>query len=305
MKWILSVLIVIYFVSCSPDRDKPPPPAPPTDSLGGWQKIPTSITSALDIVFVNPAKGYLAGRGLYESLDSGKTWKLLQSVANGNVTTINFMNSQNGYFVGDNYGFTINSGNNWTTLNTSNGAIDVYFTSTTVGCKAGTNGIDRTVDTGRTWTRVLSQPMSSLNFVDANNGWAGGSNKIFKTENGGVTWVETHTGTYGDVYAIQFTNANNGWFVGLGDNAIYKTTNAGNNWQRIPIAGSPYDLHFINDNLGYVVTAGGTILKTTNGGNSWTQDAKVVGGVFIEVFFLDANHGWAVTLNGTVLRWKR
>jgi|GEM_PF-5192340 len=307
MKWIITLLTSCTFLfSCGKGGTEVVTQPAPTDSLGGWQKITPNIGKALDIVFVSAAKGYIANSsGLYQSSDSGKTWAFMPGVGNGSISTINFMNPQNGYFVGNRYGFTTNSGTNWTTLNTNSSGMDVFFTNTNTGCLAGYNGIERTTDTGRTWIRVLNEIASSIYFPDANNGWAGGRNKIFKTTNGGMNWTPNYADQFGEVMAIQFVSLNNGWFTGMGNNAVYRTTDGGSNWQRVAINGSAYDLHFIDNSLGYVVTRQGRILKSTDGGNTWLQDAKLVDSDFIEVFFLDANHGWAVTTSGTLMRWKR
>ena len=84
-----------------------------------------------------------------------------------------------------------------------------------------------------------------------------------------------------DIKSISFVNSNVGFAVGVsfpdygraGD--LVKTTNGGLSWQRMSIfTGYPTyqrrglnSVHFLNDNIGYIVGEISTILKTTNGGN--------------------------------------
>ena len=53
---------------------------------------------------------------------------------------------------------------------------------------------------------------------------AGGT--ILKTNNGGTTWYGQTSGVTYDLYAVCFTDSNNGYSVGL-DGTILKTTNGG------------------------------------------------------------------------------
>jgi hypothetical protein len=68
--------------------------------------------------------------------------------------------------------------------------------------------------------------LTSVNFVDANNGWISGySGTLLKTTNGGTTW-EAQSGTSNLLTDVYFTDAFNGWAVG--DNGtILHTTNGG------------------------------------------------------------------------------
>ncbi len=61
------------------------------------------------------------------------------------------------------------------------------------------------------------------------------------------------------------------------------------------------DIHFINNQEGWVVGDGGVIGHTTDGGAGWatqtnpdTQNRTLIG-----VFFLDSNNGWAVGADGS------
>jgi len=65
-----------------------------------------------------------------------------------------------------------------------------------------------------------------------------------------------------------------------------------------------HDLHFLDDNLGYM-TDGQYVLKTIDGGVTWTKEASIPRGIFYELHFMDINHGWAGGSHGTILKFTR
>ena len=77
-----------------------------------------------------------------------------------------------------------------------------------------------------------------------------------------------------NVEKVIFTNDNTGYTCGgkkSESGAIYKTTDAGNSWQKqysIP-SQCIYDIKFVNDTLGYACGENLLILKTTDGGGHW------------------------------------
>lgn len=66
------------------------------------------------------------------------------------------------------------------------------------------------------------------------------------------------------------------------------------------------DVHFVNDDTGFVTGANGTILRTTDGGATWTAmlggDASSPDEEVKDLRFLDATHGWAAKYRGKLLR---
>lgn len=138
----------------------------------------------------------------------------------------------------------------------------------------------------------------SVFFTDVNTGYiAGGfgTGKIFKTVNGGSTWLETTFPCF-QLNSVFFINSNVGWTVGA-NGSIYKTTNAGVAWT-LQTSGTTQTLnsvHFVNENAGWVVGMNSTILKTTNGGIAWfPQTFGGSGGDHLYyVRFVDVEVGYA------------
>ncbi|GHO88780.1 WD40/YVTN/BNR-like repeat-containing protein [Dictyobacter formicarum] len=101
--------------------------------------------------------------------------------------------------------------------------------------------IYNTHDGGKTWKSnpVASDITTTVSFINANQGWAVGSNNnggnIYNTNDGGKSW---HRGTQlgGDVVTIeslQFVSAGNGWAIGTtkaGTIQLYQSTDGGKSW---------------------------------------------------------------------------
>jgi photosystem II stability/assembly factor-like uncharacterized protein len=132
---------------------------------------------------------------------------------------------------------------------------------------------------------------------------------MLKTTNGGETWSELNTNTYGWFRSVNFTDANTGYTVG-DFGIILKTTNGGTNWTQ-QYGGTAHEdlksVKFVNANTGYVAGDNGTMLKTTNGGVNWVSQTppkrnKSSTADLNSVYFIDANTGWIVGANGTILK---
>jgi photosystem II stability/assembly factor-like uncharacterized protein/putative cell wall-binding protein len=148
-------------------------------------------------------------------------------------------------------------------------------------------------------------PLHSVAFVDARNGWAvGDGGTILHTSDGGATWNPQASGTDSDLNAVAFTDTDNGWAVG--SLTILHTGDGGATWsaQALPNSDS-FALNavaFTDANHGWAVGDEGAFLRTTDGGSTWTQqDPREDGHYASAVTFTDASHGWVA--NGvTILR---
>lgn len=125
-----------------------------------------------------------------------------------------------------------------------------------------------------------------------------------KTSDGGATWDTTSLPYLGfDLYRnIKFINQSTGYAETGLTSAVYKTTDAGNNWTKISINSndSLSDTYFINQNTGFIssrkriYSSGiGLYYRTTNGGNSWTELTVPAGSYrFEKACFINENTGW-------------
>ncbi|MGB7760703.1 MAG: hypothetical protein WBL61_12795 [Bryobacteraceae bacterium] len=77
------------------------------------------------------------------------------------------------------------------------------------------------------------------------------------------------------------------------------TSDSGEHWQRLPLAEMPISLFFLNENLGWMVTAKG-LWRTTEAGRDWVKLPKPPAEI-LRVAFLDEQNGWAVGAQKSIL----
>jgi len=76
--------------------------------------------------------------------------------------------------------------------------------------------------------RPASSPLYAVKFVDNLHGWCAGADTIYRTSDGGITWMPTVVSF--TPCSIAMYNNLVGWAVGYKDSIgkTYKTTNGGN-----------------------------------------------------------------------------
>ena len=181
--------------------------------------------------------------------------------------------------------------------------------------------ISKTEDGGQTWTAQNPVSFVSCIFgVDALNAdtvFAVGCNAnyyyglILRSFNGGQTWTTKNiSNTYG-FYCVEFPTQNIGYTCGW-NGRIYKTEDAGDNWNLLPSGSSQVfrRMCFVDENLGFAAcgtdhASTNKIYKTVNG-NSWNL-IKNFGGSFIigGMCFFDENTGVVAGTNGSKAVIKR
>jgi photosystem II stability/assembly factor-like uncharacterized protein len=161
---------------------------------------------------------------------------------------------------------------------------------------------------GATWQKVNSSGLSpntwlkSLHFSNINQGWGidyyGGF--IFKTSDGGITWVQQRAGNVNEVLRdIHFIDNNKGYAIG-GFGLFIETIDGGNNWSVRNIGNSSTffeSITFSDINNGWITGSGGIILKTSDGGQTWIAQTSTTTLPISKSFFINSSTGWAVTNN--------
>jgi photosystem II stability/assembly factor-like uncharacterized protein len=288
-------------------------------------------------------------------------WYQQNSGTTNQLWNVQFVNNQVGWTNShqDLYK-TTNGGQNWQHQYTHYPIFQISFNNEHVGwISTWTTGpsILKTVDGGENWIQVYSYPYAyefirDIEFINQDTGWFVGEETISfdrdgiaefpvlfrETTDGGITWADkdfppNYPGGLKKIEAIDYLNL----FV-AGNDTLFKTTNGGNTWQKLPLPSifEPSELQFINMNLGWVsgystlykttnggiswsqqvqpmdnfyfltsqigwYTIGSQIYSSTNGGSSWTLQNSNTNNLLYDIFFLDNNHGWAVGANGTIL----
>ena len=113
--------------------------------------------------------------------------------------------------------------NNWIKSNfigtsPTGSALSLFAISSTVVYVGSVDGnIFKSTDGGANFSLMASLPIASspgyldLHFLDANNGYACCSNRIYKTIDGGISWTPVVSLGTGLFIEIHFTDANHGW----------------------------------------------------------------------------------------------
>ena len=322
MKLICLLLCcVLIGTSCSKDNPAPDPVYADTLSAGWTKTLIDTAVNLTDIYFANNSIGYASGKNIYRSVNGGITWTNL----NVNVTNVlNIAVSPNGNLLAVNQSDTvyrINYGTNQLTktrISGSNGFFDVFFVNNQEGMVAGYSKLYQTIDTGLNWQQVaISYPTSLgigqrpwIHFIDNNTGWIASESGIIKTNGNINNWqicnVPPNTFGSSPFSTVFGTNSTTVYMANRG--RIYKSINGGSDFLQLAqlppgAEGEIPDLHFVNDNTGYVA-AGRKIYKTTDGGLTWQVVVALVNDGIIEIHFTDANHGWACGAGGTILRFN-
>lgn len=144
-------------------------------------------------------------------------------------------------------------------------------------------------------------------FTSEQKGWIGSSTGVFKTTDGGLSFVRVTDSLETRIYTVAFADAVHGWALVSaisGDDYIYKTPDGGDTWHKIQMTGT-VDLQLLTKNIAHSLGGYG-VLKTMDGGSTWSRILKPDGTRgLLEVFFIDENTGWAGDRDGNVYRFHK
>ena len=165
----------------------------------------------------------------------------------------------------------------------SNYWLDVYFlpSDNNYGWVCGFNGmIIRTTDGGSTWNGSIAPGafhLESVYFPTKLIGYTSGVEGIFKSTDGGATWVDiTPDPLNNEYWGCYFCDVNNGMVVGGGcvsNQKFWKTTDGGTSWTLFtgtePNSGLT-DVYISSPTgFGYAASSG-VLWQTSDGGATWS-----------------------------------
>lgn len=237
-------------------------------------------------------------------------WVQQNSGTNQNLYDIEFINEKTGWAVGD-AGVVIkttNGGTNW--LNVPNPSINyngtlfsiqpidsniVYFTSASDLILKTTNG-------GSNWDVLnycnnCNSSITGLHFLNKDTGWFLGTNKVFRTYDGGKTLDSFYAPwfTNADIY---FKDIHTGIFCG--DGRVFKSTNGGMDWfdTNVPTVGVFYafrKLAVINNYVWITGSGNPPVYRSTDFCETWEVTDTIRNyppSVAYCISFSDENTGW-------------
>ncbi len=146
--------------------------------------------------------------------------------------------------------------------------------------------------------------LTDVAFPCQDTGWVTGeSGEVFRSIDGGATWIRQATTTEESLNAVAFIDSETGWAVGS-KGVIIATTDGGETWQ--PFVPGPEaelnDIAVSPTGAVWVVGSGGTVLYRAWSGVKWTQIPSGVTDNLRKIAFASAELGWIVGSGGTILQ---
>lgn len=265
------------------------------------------------VKFKNDSLGLFMGFGstMFKTTDTGDTWEKKQLNVDANINDFQFIGDSTIFAIGDRYpsnGENVTSklikskdlGENWDSISTLTGKqlFSLWFFNNDSGVVAGYDGIYRTVNSGISWDTVWSVTrfgykfgeVRQIFFPSSNIGYAIGvgynqsSNPsledfLLKSTDSGVSWDTIKTFENTSLSSVFFVNQDLG-FIGTESGLIFKTTDAGNTWNKKQISNSGNDIksiQFLSETKGFA-TGGTTYYLTSGGGSNFFISKTIDGG---------------------------
>ena len=338
--WTLA-LSLLALTGCGPKEPKTMP-------LGGWKLARQGKWRGTfyDLEFVNAQTGWAVGstEGAQKALiahtsNGGAEWTPQHADVQGPLRRAAFQNEKVGWIVGEG-GIVVGTrdgGTTWTRLNLNSVNIfyDIFVGHGAVWIVGDRGAAFRSLNEGIDWEpagKGLEQAsLRAVHFIDARRGWAAGwRGRIFRTDDGGETWVQQQTPDSiggAELKRIRFFDARRGFAVG-DRRTILATEDGGETWRHMTDGSNErhfqiygqkrrpgdeplhsymlYDLHMEPPNRLWVAGDLGAALKSEDGGRVWTH---MLGGrtgkrgahpVFLAIEFVDAKTGWVAGEGGAI-----
>lgn len=209
------------------------------------------------------------------SVDSGNTFKLV-------------------------YHLDYNPNNDYT-----NSITDMVFPEkNNTGFAITSDGIIKTTNKGRTWSKILTA-YGYYNYIEAasNNDVLFFAGKILlKTSNGGTNWTTVGLPFDGSIVYAFFRSPTQGWIHMFDNNELYYTNDAGKTWKQKNIPGVTAvpgsKMKFLNDSVGYTIGEGYKVYKTSDSGKIWEplprdNDYEYLNYAHDDIYFRNGDQFWA------------
>jgi len=265
-------------------------------TLGVYDKTPTitwdenqfCVGKPLNLFMFSGGIGYCNGKStgffLSKTIDEGFNWKNAQPYPT--TQTINnayFINASSGVCTSVEGGLfiTTDAANSWSTSSIPS---DIINTSD--------------LDSLHQMQGLYAASVSKILLAPTNSSL----NKIYKTENGGVSWevvsTSANTPSIISIYyitKIKFYDNNIGWVVGT-NGVILKTEDGGSTWSQKGsgiTTSNLFSINIVDENQCWIAGASRTIMYTKNGGTTWAKTTPATlnsSGVLYDYYVLPSNN---------------
>ncbi len=174
--------------------------------------------------------------------------------------------------------------------------------------------VSKSTDNGLHWQRyTLAQTYSmcnalAINPIDSRVVYCGGYNSsdsmVFKTTDGGESWLAAGTGITAQVNDIAIDPVNPQVVYAAAGNGLYKTTNAGVDWSNTGCDGANgVVIDPVNPNIIYAGTNTGVFMSSIGGG-SWTAMNDGLTDLLVTSIGIHANRYLFIGTNTGIYRYE-
>jgi|GEM_PF-1010670 len=272
-----------------------------TDGGLNWTQISIPFGSTLNGISGDNDELIAAGNNglIAVSENFGESWELVTKIPSSSLYAITFPDKNIGFAAGSDGVFlkTEDKGEVWINQYVSQNNVcpaikDIHFLNEDIGYLARSNKlVSKTMDGGETWSVVMKDTFSvffsneSVHFINQDTGFVVGSAQvpgesgskdvIYKTTDGGQTWMETLNQFGVKLFNVNFYDAENGIVSGA-DTTIAYTTDGGTSWKKSSTTGvktakpAIKGIAYISKSKVFAV-GDKVILNSTDGGVNWTD----------------------------------
>ena len=288
MSYVIAAMVVVMSLGCGSDAGAPLDPGDdftPPEPLD-WettQRTPVSdlLHSVAGLGDVRIAVG--EGGAILVRVGNGD-WEVIEREFEASLRRVEMVEEKTALIIAnDGVLRSEDAGRTWKRVLTSNTFLNDVSVSGKNAVAVGTNIIFVSTDGGGSWLPAPGRvPNKTYRFVshltDDIVVAAGIGGSLFKSTDGGITWVEFSQGSFIETpNDIAFFDNKNG-VVALGNpTEVYWTNDAGDTWsQRASFgAGEIGNIDILDDETGYAILTTGQVHKTENAGKSWAFDTAV------------------------------